>query len=134
MFIAMFCMLFGSFSAGQAMQFGPDIVKAKEAGMKVYAIIDRPSKIDVMKEDQKNCKPLKVENFRGEIEFQDVWFRYPSRLNSWIFKGLNIKINPNESVAIVGESGQGKSTFINLILRFYDPEYGTVLIDGIDVR
>ena len=116
------------------MQFGPDIVKAKEAGMKVYAIIDRPSKIDVMKEDQKNCKPLKVENFRGEIEFQDVWFRYPSRLNSWIFKGLNIKINPNESVAIVGESGQGKSTFINLILRFYDPEYGTVLIDGIDVR
>ena len=77
---------------------------------------------------------MDAKNFRGEIEFKDVWFRYPTRLNQWIFKGLNLKINPNESIAIVGESGQGKSTFINLVMRFYDPEYGTVLIDGVDIR
>ena len=46
MYIAMFCLLFGAFTAGQAMQFGPDVVRAKSAAMKIYAIIDRPSKID----------------------------------------------------------------------------------------
>lgn len=47
---------------------------------------------------------------------------------------MNLTINPNESVAVVGESGSGKSTLVNLILRFYDPDFGTVLIDGIDIK
>lgn len=63
-----------------------------------------------------------------------MWFRYPTRLQQWIFKGLDLKIEKNEVVAIVGESGQGKSTFINLVMRFYDPEFGTVLVDGVDVK
>jgi ABC-type multidrug transport system fused ATPase/permease subunit len=63
-----------------------------------------------------------------------VWFRYPSRKNEWVFKGLNLTINPNESVAIVGESGCGKSTLINLILRFYDPTFGDILIDGVNIK
>lgn len=63
-----------------------------------------------------------------------MWFRYPTRLEQWIFKGLNLKINKDEIVAVVGESGQGKSTFINMVMRFYDPEFGQVLIDGVDVR
>ena len=63
-----------------------------------------------------------------------MWFRYPTRLQNWVFKGLNLKINANDNIAIVGESGQGKSTFINLVMRFYDPEFGTVLIDGVDVK
>jgi len=71
---------------------------------------------------------------RGEIEFKDVWFRYPTRLQQWVFKGLNLKINPKDNIAVVGESGQGKSTFIALVMRFYDPEFGQVLIDGVDVK
>ena len=63
-----------------------------------------------------------------------MWFRYPARLHQWIFKGLNLTIDAKEAVAIVGESGQGKSTFIGLVMRFYDPEFGQVLIDGVDVR
>lgn len=51
-----------------------------------------------------------------------------------MFKGLNLKINPHDCIAIVGESGQGKSTLISLIMRFYDPDFGQVLIDGVDVR
>ena len=51
-----------------------------------------------------------------------------------MFKGLNLVINPNESVACVGESGSGKSTLVNLILRFYDPDFGTVLIDDVDIK
>ena len=77
---------------------------------------------------------IDVREFRGEIEFKDVWFRYPTRLQQWVFKGLNLKINPKDNIAVVGESGQGKSTFIALVMRFYDPEFGQVLIDGIDVK
>lgn len=107
--------------------------KAKKAGLTVFSYIDNPSKInavDIL--DQ----ALKVDDktFRGEIEFKDVWFRYPTRKNEWVFKGLSLKIHPNESVALVGESGSGKSTFVNLVLRFYDPDFGQVLIDGVDVR
>ena len=73
-------------------------------------------------------------SLKGKIEFRDVWFRYPTRPEQWIFKGLNLTINPDEIVAVVGESGAGKSTFINLIMRFYEPEMGQVLIDDVDVR
>lgn len=75
-----------------------------------------------------------MKQFRGEIEFKDVWFRYPARLQQWVFKGLNLKINAKDNIAVVGESGQGKSTFIALVMRFYDPEFGQVLIDGVDAR
>lgn len=74
------------------------------------------------------------EEFQGSIEFRDVWFRYPMRPKHWVFKGLNLKINPKDSIAIVGESGQGKSTLILLLMRFYDIESGQILIDGIDIR
>ena len=47
---------------------------------------------------------------------------------------MNLKIKQNEAIAVVGESGAGKSTFINLVMRFYDPEFGSVLIDGIDIK
>ena len=71
---------------------------------------------------------------KGKIEFRDVWFRYPSRSAQWVFKGLNLTINPNEVIAVVGESGAGKSTFISLLMRFYDPERGQVLVDDVNVK
>ena len=49
-------------------------------------------------------------------------------------RGLNLTIDPNQSVALVGESGCGKSTFINLLMRFYDPNHGTILLDGVDIK
>ena len=63
-----------------------------------------------------------------------MWFRYPSRKDQWILKGLNLKIQDGESVALVGESGSGKSTVTNLILRFYDVNFGQLLINGIDIK
>lgn len=55
-------------------------------------------------------------------------------MGQWVFKGLNLVVKEDEIVAVVGESGAGKSTFINLVMRFYDPDHGQVLIDGVDVR
>ena len=69
----------------------------------------------------------------GRIEFKNVWFRYPSRKNDWILKGLNLTINPNETIALVGESGCGKSTLVSLLLRFYDPDFGQITLDGVEL-
>jgi len=71
-----------------------------------------------------NKKHYDPKNFKGEIEFVNVWFRYPTRKNDWVLKGLSMKINKNETVALVGESGCGKSTIVSLILRFYDINEG----------
>lgn len=104
--------------------------KAVAAALKIFGYIETPSKIDPV--ETKGEAPTSA--FKGEIEFQNVWFRYPTRKSEWVFKGLNLKINAKESVAIVGESGCGKSTLVNLVLRFYDPDFGKVLIDGVDIK
>jgi ABC-type multidrug transport system fused ATPase/permease subunit len=67
---------------------------------------------------------------RGEVEFRNVHFRYPSRLEIEVLKGISFTIQPGEKVALVGPSGSGKSTIISLLLRFYDPQPGEVLMDG----
>jgi ABC-type multidrug transport system fused ATPase/permease subunit len=71
---------------------------------------------------------------KGLIEFKDVWFRYPTRKEEFVMRGMNIVINPGESVALVGESGCGKSTFVNLMMRFYDVDHGQILFDGVDIK
>jgi len=68
------------------------------------------------------------------IEFQDVHFRYPTRTNVKILRGLSLTVNKGTTVALVGPSGCGKSTVMQLLQRFYDPEQGTVMIDGQDIR
>jgi ATP-binding cassette subfamily B (MDR/TAP) protein 1 len=72
--------------------------------------------------------------FKGEIEFKNVWFRYPTRKEDWVLKGLNMRINCRETIALVGESGCGKSTIVSLLLRFYDVNMGQILIDGVDIK
>ena len=77
----------------------------------------------------------KVENFEpmyGKIEFKDISFHYAD--NPDVISHFNLKINPGESVAIVGETGSGKTTVVNLLCRFYEPSSGELLIDDIDYR
>lgn len=102
---------------------------------KVYDILDHQSPINAVA-DNENVKKVRLDDLskiKGEIEFIDVWFRYPTRKEDFVLRGLNLKINPSESCALVGESGCGKSTFINLVMRFYDPAHGRILLDGIDI-
>lgn len=85
-------------------------------------------------DEEKTTKMIDKDQFQGKIQFKDVWFRYPSRKENWVLRGLNLTINPQETVALVGESGCGKSTFVNLLLRFYEVDSGEVLIDGVNIK
>ena len=69
-----------------------------------------------------------------QIEFKDVWFRYPNSGKDWIFKGLNLKIENGEKVGIVMKEGSGKSTLVYLIMRFYEINSGKILVNGININ
>jgi len=71
---------------------------------------------------------------RGAVAFENVTFRYPSAPERAALDGLSFAVEPGETVAIVGPSGAGKTTVYQLLLRFYDPQAGTVRLDGIDLR
>jgi ABC-type multidrug transport system fused ATPase/permease subunit len=131
--LAQFAIMFACMNIGNATQFGPDAGRALGAAIKIFKITNTPTYIDPLAEN-KNEAQIDKKVFRGEIEFRDVWFRYPTRKEQWVLKGLNLKINAKDNIAIVGESGQGKSTLISLIMRFYDPDFGQVLIDGVDIK
>jgi len=72
--------------------------------------------------------------FSRSIEFDNVSFRYPDTANGWVAEGIDLRVNAGEVVAIVGQSGAGKTTLVNLLPRFFDPTGGRILIDGQDIR
>jgi ATP-binding cassette subfamily B protein len=80
-----------------------------------------------------NPKPL-PSPATGQVDFRDVSFSYPARPDLPTLHGLSFSVESGETVAIVGPSGVGKSTVFSLLLRFYDPQYGQILVDGVDVR
>lgn len=117
------------------MALGPDMVKTATAATKIFKIIEEPSEINAIKmNEDKTKKRLDLSTVEGNIEFKDVWFRYPTRKEDFVLKGLSLTIKKNESVALVGESGCGKSTFVALMMRFYDPNFGQILFDGVDIK
>ena len=70
------------------------------------------------------------------VTFEDVWFSYaePVTPSSWVLRGVSFTVRPGETLALVGHTGAGKSTIVSLLLRFYDPQRGRILVDGIDIR
>lgn len=115
--------------AGEAASLAPDVAKSKPAMLKVFGLIDRKSKIDPT-----DPSGEQVERVIGDLELKDVDFTYPARPEVQIFEGLNLRIKAGTTVALVGGSGSGKSTVVSLIERFYDPDRGTVYLDGKDLR
>nr|XP_039272613.1 ATP-dependent translocase ABCB1-like isoform X3 [Styela clava] len=113
-------------AAGSNMEY---ISTAKVAGMKLFSVIERVPVIDIFSE-----KGIKPENMEGNVVFKNVEFSYPSRPETQILKGVNFKADKGQTVALVGQSGCGKSTSISLIQRFYDVAGGAVMIDGNNVK
>ncbi|CAF1394040.1 unnamed protein product [Adineta ricciae] len=103
--------------------------EASGSGAYVFDVIQRKSKINIFSTDGE--QPA---TFTGDIEFKDVQFTYPARQDAPVLNGLTMKIPAGKTVALCGSSGCGKSTSIQLIQRFYDPDQGTVLLDGRDLR
>ena len=107
----------------------PSISKAKKSAREVFGIIEEKSLIDVKSTSHMNSNIIKS----GSIVFENVFFKYPSR-NKFILRDFSLRIRGNESVALVGHSGSGKSTIASLLLRFYNKSLGRILVDGKEIE
>ncbi|OJJ48822.1 hypothetical protein ASPZODRAFT_139784 [Penicilliopsis zonata CBS 506.65] len=120
--------IFGAQSAGTVFSFSPDMGKAKNAAAEFKKLFDRKPTIDTWSEDGEV-----LESIDGALEFRDVHFRYPTRPEQPVLRGLNLTVKPGQYIALVGPSGCGKSTTIALLERFYDALSGGVFVDGKDI-
>lgn len=117
-----------AFSAGMLGSLYTDFMSAFGAGHRIFELLDKATI-----NEENFIKEEKTIN-HGHIKFQDVCFSYPARLDVAVLKNLTFEIFPNETVAIVGSSGAGKSTIAQLLMRFYDTDSGTITIDGIELK
>ncbi|MFM8360180.1 MAG: ABC transporter ATP-binding protein, partial [Verrucomicrobiota bacterium] len=127
-------LLYTTFVAGAMGQFAElysQIQKAVGSTQRVRELLRETPEIPVPAPAPEPGHPARI---RGEVELDGVRFRYPSRPDVEVLRGVSLRAAPGERVALVGPSGAGKSTLISLLLRLYDPTAGTVRVDGRDAR
>jgi ATP-binding cassette, subfamily B (MDR/TAP), member 1 len=116
--------------AAETLTLAPDFIKGGRAMHSVFETIDRRTEIEP---DEPESIPV-PDRLRGEVELKHVDFSYPSRPDISIFRDLTLKARAGKTLALVGPSGCGKSSVLALILRYYEPNSGRVLVDGKDMR
>ncbi len=123
-----FLIYVGSFyqPIGGLFRTSDSIQRSLAAGERILEVLDTVPAI------QDPAAPCPLPAIRGEVELRHVSFRYPS--GEEVLRAITLRVAPGERVALVGRSGAGKTSFINLLPRFYDPQEGAVLVDGLDVR
>ncbi len=127
-FVCFSAVIFGAQSAGTIFSFAPEMGKAKQASAELKMLFDRKPTIDTWSNEG-----TAVTVVEGSIEFRDVHFRYPTRPEQPVLRGLNLSVQPGQYVALVGASGCGKSTTIAMLERFYDPLSGGIYVDGHEI-
>uniref|UniRef100_A0A8C3CSU1 Uncharacterized protein n=1 Tax=Cairina moschata TaxID=8855 RepID=A0A8C3CSU1_CAIMO len=116
-FTVFFSILLGAFGVGSSAPSMEAFANARGAAYAIFSIIDNEPQID-----SSSNAGYKPDHVKGTLEFKNVYFNYPARPDIQILKGLNLKVNCGQTVALVGGSGCGKSTTVQLIQRFYDPK------------
>lgn len=123
---------------GQAAELFSQVQKTVGATQRVREILREAVETDVsveaLPDARTNPGAIAPTRLHGAVSLEDVHFRYPSRPDVEVLKGISLTAAPGEVIALVGPSGAGKSTLTALLLRFYDPERGRVLVDGRDAR
>ena len=134
--------IFYGFALGKHSPAVPDQKRARSATKNIIRVMNHRNKIDV--EDPETCESLAAKQMKemsclrnkkckGGIEFKNVSFSYPAKPFVNVLNGISFSVEPGQRVAICGPSGGGKSTIMNLLLRFHDPKYGQITIDGNDL-
>ncbi|KIL62960.1 hypothetical protein M378DRAFT_80370 [Amanita muscaria Koide BX008] len=126
-FVGLMSTTFGSIQAGNAFQYVPDVSAAKGAAANMVTLFDSVPEIDAESDEGKKVDPSKS---KGHIRIERVHFRYPTRPAVRVLRDLSIEVQPGTYIALVGASGCGKSTVIQLLERFYDPLAGEIYLDG----
>jgi ATP-binding cassette subfamily B protein len=101
---------------------------AMASSERIFALLDEP--VTVREPAVPAALPRPV---RGAVRFENVWFRY-SPAGPWVLRDVSFTASPGQTIALVGHTGAGKTTIVNLLLRFYDPERGRITVDGTDIR
>ncbi|KAK3108991.1 hypothetical protein FSP39_020354 [Pinctada imbricata] len=121
--------IFGGMHVGRTGAHSPDFNKGRIAASRLFKIIESKPEINA-----KETTGEKLENFQGKVRLDGLRFTYPSRPDVEVLKGLTLNVNPGETIALVGSSGCGKSTTVQLVERFYDPSVGLVAADDVDIK
>ncbi len=132
----------GSMSVGELVSFvlyttfiGGSIAGLGDIYSQVQKAIGSSERVlEIMEEEAESSSGATADRFLGKIEFNQVGFSYPTRPEVEVLKQVSFQVQPGEKVALAGHSGAGKSTVIQLLLRFYEAEKGAILVDGRDVR
>ncbi|XP_025816118.1 ABC transporter B family member 9-like isoform X1 [Panicum hallii] len=128
-FKVFFALMLATIGVSQTSALASDSTKAKDSSISIFALLDRKSKIDSGSDEG-----LTLDEVKGDIDFRHVSFKYPSRPDVQIFSDFTLHIPSGKTVALVGESGSGKSTVISLLERFYNPDSGTISLDGVEIK
>eukprot|EP00931_Biecheleriopsis_adriatica_P018589 TRINITY_DN12982_c0_g1_i1.p1 TRINITY_DN12982_c0_g1~~TRINITY_DN12982_c0_g1_i1.p1 ORF type:complete len:1317 (-),score=261.77 TRINITY_DN12982_c0_g1_i1:100-3759(-) len=129
--LTLFCVIFGLLQSSQLAAYLPDAATGAVAAAETFRLVDQESKIDATKtQPDSNFQTLGD----GSICFENVRFRYPHRPEVKILDRLNLTVLKGQAVALVGFSGSGKSTVIQLLQRFYDPQGGSIKIGGVNLK